>query len=108
MSGVPQGAVLGPLLFTMYINDISADIESEIRLFADDCLCYHKIKEIEDTVKKLQKDIDRLGSWARDIRFQPVKCIMIQLTKKPTHNFRLLAPLMVQYWKRLKVSNTSV
>ena len=108
VSGVPQGAVLGPLLFSMYINDISADIESEIRLFADDCLCYHEIKEIEDTVKKLEKDIDRLGSLARDIRFQPVKCIMMQLTKEPTHNFRLLAPLMVQYWKRLKVSNTLV
>ena len=56
-----------------------------MRLFADDCLCYHEIKEIEDTVKKLQKEIDRLGSWARDIRFQPVKCIMMQLTKKLTH-----------------------
>ena len=38
VSGVPQGTVLGPLLFSFYINDISADIESEIRLFADDCL----------------------------------------------------------------------
>ena len=64
MSGVPQGTVLGLLLFSLHINDISADIESEIRLFADDCVCYHEIKEIEDTVK-LQKDIDRLRSWAR-------------------------------------------
>ena len=39
------------------------DIESE-RLFADDSVCYHEIKNVEDTVK-LQKDIDRLGSWAR-------------------------------------------
>ena len=48
-----------------------------------DCVCYHEIKEIEDTVK-LQKDIDRLGSWARKrgMRFQPVKCNMMQLTKK--------------------------
>ena len=38
LSGVPQGTVLGPLLFSLYINDISSDIESEIRLFADDCL----------------------------------------------------------------------
>ena len=69
---------LGPLLFSLYINDISADIESEIRLFADDCVGYHEIKEIEDTVK-VQKDIDRLGSWARKWgkRFQPVKCNMI-------------------------------
>ena len=81
----------GPLLclvshrasLSLYINDISADIESEIRIFADDCVCYREIKEIEDTVK-LQKDIDRLGNWARKwgMRFQPVKCNMVQLTKK--------------------------
>ena len=43
LSGVPQGTVLGPLLFSLYINDISSDIESEIRLFADDCVCYREI-----------------------------------------------------------------
>ena len=77
LSGVPQGTVLGPLLFSLCINDISADIESEIRLFADDCVCYRE----EDTLK-LQRDIDRLGSWARKwgMRFQPVKCNMMQLT----------------------------
>ena len=64
LSGVPQGTVLGPLLFSLYINDISSDIESEIRLFADDCVCYREIKDEEDIVK-LQRDIDRLGSWAR-------------------------------------------
>ena len=58
------------------------DIEClEIRLFADDCVCYREIKDIEDTLK-LQKDIDRLGIWARKwgMRFQPVKCNMMQLT----------------------------
>ena len=38
VSGVPQGTVLGPLLFSLHINDIMPDIESEIRLFADDCV----------------------------------------------------------------------
>ena len=67
----------------MYINDISADIESEIRLFTDGCVCYREIKNEEDT-SKLQRDIDRLGSWARKwgMRFQPVKCNMMQLTNK--------------------------
>ena len=83
VSGVTQGTVLGPLLFFLYINDISADIESEIRLFADDCVCYREIKNEEDTLK-VQRDIDRLGSWARkwEMRFQPVKCNMMQLTNK--------------------------
>ena len=83
MSGDPQGTVLGPLLFSLHIEDIMSDIESEIRLFADDCVCYREIKDIEDTLK-LQKN--RLGIWARKwgMRFQPVKCNMMQLTKK--HN----------------------
>ena len=64
VSGVPQGTVLGPLLFSLHINDITSDIDSEIRLFADYCACCREIKNEEDTVK-LQKNIDRLGSWAR-------------------------------------------
>ena len=84
VSGVPQGTVLGPLLFSLHINDIhvTADIESEIRLFADDCVCYREIKDKEDALN-LQRDIDRLGIWARKwgMRFQPVRCKMMQLTK---------------------------
>ena len=53
----------GPLLFFLHINDIAADIESEIRLFADDCVFYSEIKDIKDTLE-LQRDIDRLGNWA--------------------------------------------
>ena len=83
VSGVPQGTVLGPLLFFLYINDILVGIDSQIRLFADDCACYREIRTVEDTLK-LQKDIDLLGSWARKwgMRFQPVKCNMMQLTNK--------------------------
>ena len=51
MSGVQEETVLGPLLFSLYINDISTDIDSEIRFFADDCVCYRKIKDIEDSMK---------------------------------------------------------
>ena len=64
LSGVPQDTVLGPLLFSLYINDIMIGTESEICLFADDCVCYRQIDSTEDT-SKLQKDIDQLGKWAR-------------------------------------------
>ena len=55
-----QGTVLGPVLFSLYVNDIMVGIESEIRLFADECVCYRQIDSIEDT-SKLQTDIDQLG-----------------------------------------------
>ena len=51
LSGVPQGTILRPfILFSLYFNDISTDIDSEIRLFADDCVSYREIKDTEDTV----------------------------------------------------------
>ena len=56
MSGIPQGTVLGPLLFSLYINDISSDIESEIRLFADDYVCYREIKDEEDIMRVILID----------------------------------------------------
>ena len=49
VSGVPQGTVFGPLLFSLHINDIMSENESEIRLFADECARYREIKDIEDT-----------------------------------------------------------
>jgi len=58
-SGVPHGSVLGQILFLAYINDISTNIKSKIRLFADDCIIYRNKLNIED-VEKLQTDLDRL------------------------------------------------
>ena len=83
LSGVPQGTVIGPLLYSLYINDFTEDIDSELRVFADDCVCYREIKDIEDMVK-LQEDVDRLGCWARSLgmRFRPVKCNIMQITRK--------------------------
>ena len=63
LSHVPQGPFLvplGPLLFSLYINDISTDTDSEIRLFADECVCYHEIRDTDNSLTH-QKDIDRLG-----------------------------------------------
>ena len=48
----------------LYINDITEDVDSELRLFADDCVCYREINGIEDTMN-FYKDIDRLGRLAK-------------------------------------------
>ena len=60
----PQGTVIGPLLFSLCLNDISSDVESKVRLCAYDCVCNREIKDEENTMK-LHRDIDRLGCWAR-------------------------------------------
>jgi hypothetical protein len=60
---VPQGSVLGPLLFLAYVNDIWRNAESNIRLFADYCIIYRKINN-SSGVDKLQKGVNKLGEWA--------------------------------------------
>ena len=69
------------MLFSLYIKDITTDIVSEIRLFADDCVI---TKSKVQRPLKLQGDIDRLGCWARKwgMRFQPVKYNIMQITRK--------------------------
>ena len=77
-SGIPQGTVLGPLLFLCHINDLPLSVDSKIRLFADDCLIYREINSIEDKVQ-LQKDLDSLQDWAENwgMRFNAQKCYIL-------------------------------
>ena len=62
LSGVPQGSVLGPFLFVIYINDLEEGLTSKILKIADDTKCFRKIKGNEDK-QQLQDDIDRLVKW---------------------------------------------
>ena len=63
--GVLQGTVLGSVLFNIFINDIVDTVDSENRLFADDCVCYRPIENDQDCIQ-LQRDIDHLTSWAKE------------------------------------------
>ena len=62
-SGVPQGSVLGPMLFLLYINDINNAITSQIKHFADDSVLYRNIHNQNDQ-EILQNDLDTISSWA--------------------------------------------
>ena len=85
ISGVPQGTVLGPLMFLMYINDIASDLNSatQIRLFADDCLLYRVIKSQRDH-EILQKDLTSLYDWSCkwQMGFNIAKCKTLRVTTK--------------------------
>ena len=64
-SGIPQGTVLGPLLFLIYINDLPHCISSSCSLFADDCLLYRKI-ETDDDCRVLQQDLYNVEMWTKN------------------------------------------
>ena len=80
VSGVPQGTVLGPILFLCYINDITEDITSNISLFADDDLLYRQINNDADK-SLLQKDLETLEQWSSRwlLNFNVSKCVHLRI-----------------------------
>ena len=81
LPGVPQGSVLGPVLFLIFINDLLDNVRSSVRLFADDYVLYRNIKSPIDC-KILQDDLNCLAQWETDwqMKFNVTKCHSMRVT----------------------------
>ena len=85
LSGVPQGSVLGPVLFIIFVNDCTTAMESEAAMFADDLKIWREIRSPADRVC-LQNDVDRLQAWTRNWRMSlnASKTVVMKLSSRPT------------------------
>ena len=83
LSGVPQGTVLGPSLFLLFVNDLLSSVSARVKLFADDSVLYCHI-ESSGNHDKLQQDLLQLEEWAArwQMNFAPSKCYIMSITLK--------------------------
>ena len=88
-AGVPQGSVLGPLLFSIYVNDISESLLSLTRLFADDSSLFYTVSSLVDTEGIINHDFRLLVVWEKQwlIKFDPLKTEAILFTLKIFEHF---------------------
>ena len=84
LSGIPQGSILGPILFTVFINDISDNIQSLCHIFADDTKIFNTV----NNQNVLQADINRLVEWTEvwDLHFNNDKCKVMHLGRNNVNN----------------------
>ena len=90
-SGIPQGSVLGPVLFIIFINDLPNLITSYTRIFADDTKIFRAIESMDDTTA-LQEDLMKLATWSSkwQLPFNESKCKVIHFGRKnPHHNYNM-------------------
>ena len=82
-SGVPQGSVIGPLLFLLYINDIGEVVDSRLRLFADDAVVYREIRSCNDN-QALAEDLEKISRWCEtwQLELNLDKCVVMNFWKK--------------------------
>ena len=109
-SGVPQGTVLGPILFTIYINDLPSAVESHCLMFADDTKLFRSVCTANDVIQ-LQRDLDGLCEWSSkwQLLFHPSKCTLLSIgnsTSTHSHNYSMDSSHLesVEYAKDLGIT----
>lgn len=111
-SGVPQGSVLGPLLFLIYVNDLPLCVSSSISLFADDCVIYREVTNTTD-IELLQNDLQAVADWCDlwQMSLNTNKCkamtISRRITISPTYSIVEIPLETVPCYKYLGVHITS-
>ena len=93
-SGIPQGSVLGPIMFVSFINDLPDIVDSTVYLFADDTKIFNVISE-QKNKDTLQRDLQKLTEWSNTwlLRFHPEKCKHMHIGRRdsdPEYRYELL------------------